>query len=97
MSAGDVQQQMEKRGAVVIAGPYYLVGVWSTFLCLWREASGLASSGSNLWFMCTVVLLGTRVSSEQCAGTEVVSVGRYCQRQTHLQGKFSSSVSLECI
>lgn len=45
--AGDVQQQMEKRGAVVIAGPYYLFGVWCTILCHWRGASGLAFSRSN--------------------------------------------------
>lgn len=88
---------MEKRGAVVVAGPYCLVGVWGTFLCLWREASGLALSRSNLCFMCTEVLLGTRVSSGQRAGTEVVSVGRCLQRQTHLQGKFTSSPSPECI
>lgn len=58
-------------------------GFWFSFL---QKQLGLRAT---TWF--------TSVSPGQRAGTGVVSVGRYLQRQTCLQGKFSSCVSLDCI
>lgn len=85
-----------KRGAVVIAGPYYLVGVWNTFLWHWREASDLVSSRSNLVYMHCGSPGNQGESRPPCWYRGGLCWKVSSEMDTSAR-KFSSSVSFECI